>query len=145
MSNLIYFIYTTLYISFVKNEIYQIGQKPQKKPSLLNGCKLSTPSSPMATFPQEQNILKENKQNKKQTTEQINKQQRVFKTLYTIYTIVSENVFKKLKLPIFIAICHMSIGLELRLKHSSAEEWNTGYLLIQTIEVIEDQSINKNR
>lgn len=39
----------------------------------------------------------------------------------------------------------MSIGLELRLKHSSAEEWNTGYLLIQTIEVIEDQSINKNR
>ena len=151
MSNLIYFIYTTLYISFVKNEIYQIGQKPQKTPpcSMAVRTELSTPSSPIVTSPQEQTILKENKQNTKQTN-RTNKltTMSVQDPLHNLHNCFWK-CFKKLKLPIFIAICHMSIGLELRLKffcrRVEYRETSIVYLLIQTIKVIEDQSINKNK
>ena len=112
-------------------------------------AELSTPSSPMVTSPQEQTILKENKQNTKQTN-RTNKQttKSVQDPLHNLHNCFWK-CFKKLKLPIFIAICHMSIGLELRLKffcrRVEYRETSIVYLLIQTIEVIEDQSINKNR
>ena len=110
---------------------------------------LSIPSSPIVTSPQEQTILKENKQNTKQTN-RTNKltTMSVQDPLHNLHNCFWK-CLKKLKLPIFIAICHMSIGLELRLKffcrRVEYRETSIVYLLIQTIEVIEDQSINKNR